>query len=89
MSKHIKVGASWRTLGRNLGLEENVLVSVEQAYGQGPSAFRECAYQMLLEWKEWFPSKCTFGNLYAALKEQGMRTAAEAMCDIEVDGSTT
>ena len=39
----------WRALGRSLGLEEAILVNLDDAHkGQGT---RECAYQMLLEWK--------------------------------------
>ena len=39
----------WRALGRTLGLEEDILLNVENAHKSG--GVRECAYQMLLEWK--------------------------------------
>ena len=39
----------WRALGRTLGLEEDILLNLEHAH-KG-SGVRECAFQMLLEWK--------------------------------------
>lgn len=39
----------WRALGRTLGLDEDILLNLEHAHKSG--GVRECAYQMLLEWK--------------------------------------
>ncbi|UYV71831.1 K02A2.6-like [Cordylochernes scorpioides] len=68
---------TWRALGRTLGLEESVLLNIEQAYKA--TGFRECAYQMLLEWKGRRPKKCTFGTLYAALCKENMNNVAKQL----------
>ena len=39
----------WRALGRTLGLDEDILLNLEHAHKS--AGVRECAYQMLLEWK--------------------------------------
>lgn len=47
-----------------------------------PVGFRECAYQMLLEWKGRKPRKCTFGTLYSALIRENMVEIAKHMVKI-------
>lgn len=42
----------WRALGRTLGMAEDILMNLESAH-KG-SGVRECAYQMLLNWKVGF-----------------------------------
>ena len=42
-------GIKWRALGRTLGMAEDILMNLESAH-KG-SGVRECAYQMLLNWK--------------------------------------
>lgn len=74
----------WRFLGRTLGIEERVLVDLEHQYQ--PVGFRECAYQMLLEWKGRKPRKCTFGNLYGALLRENMVEIAKHMVKILPEG---
>jgi len=71
---------NWRALGRTLGLEESVLLNLEHAHkGAG---FRECAYQMLLEWKGTKPKQCAFGSLYTALCEEKMNGVAKHMAGL-------
>ncbi|XP_013792671.1 uncharacterized protein LOC106476569 [Limulus polyphemus] len=68
---------SWRALGRTLGLEESVLLNIEHTHKT--SGFRECAYQMLLEWKGRKPQKCTFGTLHTALCKENMNNVAKEL----------
>lgn len=68
---------NWRALGRTLGLEESVLLNIEHAYKA--TGFRECAYQMLLEWKGRQPQKCTFGTLYTSLCKENMNGIAKQL----------
>ena len=67
----------WRNLGRTLGIEEIVLINLEHSHQS--VGFRECAYQMLLEWKGRKPKKCTFGELYSALLREKMVSVAKFM----------
>jgi len=76
---------NWRALGRTLGLEESMLLNLEHAH-KG-SGFRECAYQMLLEWKGTKPKLCTFGNLYQALNTEKMNGVAKHMAVLMSQGS--
>ncbi|RWS25106.1 uncharacterized protein B4U80_07940 [Leptotrombidium deliense] len=68
---------NWRALGRTLGLEESVLLNIEHAYKS--TGFRECAYQMMLEWKGRRPQQCTYGNLYTALCKEKMNAIAKGI----------
>ncbi|KAG1652899.1 Ankyrin-2 [Nymphon striatum] len=68
---------NWRALGRTLGLEESILLNIEHAYKS--TGFRECSYQMLLEWKGRKPTKCTFGSLYTALVQENLNSVAKGM----------
>lgn len=68
---------NWRALGRTLGLEESILLNIEHAYKS--TGFRECAYQMLLEWKGRKPNKCTVGCLYTALVKENLNSVAKGM----------
>lgn len=52
---------------------------------QPVGGFRECAYQMLLEWKGRKPRKCTFGTLYGALIRENMVGIAKHMVKILPD----
>ncbi|KAK7794660.1 hypothetical protein R5R35_003778 [Gryllus longicercus] len=65
----------WRNLGRTLGIEEQVLQNLNHAHQS--IGFRECTYQMLLEWKGRKPRKCTFGELYTGLTNEGMVSVAK------------
>lgn len=76
---------NWRALGRTLGLEESILLNLEHAH-KG-SGFRECAYQMLLEWKGMKPKSCTFGNLYNSLTTEKMNSVAKHMATLLSQGS--
>jgi len=76
---------NWRALGRTLGLEESILLNLEHAY-KG-SGFRECAYQMLLEWKGLKPKTCTFGSLYTGLSKEKMNGVAKHMAALYQQGS--
>ena len=71
------VRKDWRNLGRSLGIEEQALVNLEHSYQS--IGFRECAYQMLMEWKGRKPRKCTFGELYKALQRENMGAVAKLM----------
>ncbi|XP_046990060.1 uncharacterized protein LOC124595385 [Schistocerca americana] len=71
------VRKDWRNLGRTLGIEEQVLLNLEHAHHS--IGFRECAYQMLLEWKGRKPRSCTFGELYSALMHEDMVSVAKHM----------
>lgn len=76
-------GINWRALGRTLGIEESVLLNLEQSYkGYG---VRECAYQMLLEWKGHKPRKCTLGTLYTSLCNEKMISVAKEILKIKFD----
>ncbi|XP_067005176.1 uncharacterized protein [Anabrus simplex] len=77
------VRKDWRNLGRTLGIEEQVLVNIEHSHQS--VGFRECAYQMLLEWKGRKPRKCTFGELYKALLREDMVVVAKYMVNLEAD----
>ncbi|CAG0879835.1 unnamed protein product [Darwinula stevensoni] len=76
---------NWRALGRTLGLEESVLLNIEHAHKA--AGFRECSYQMLLEWKGRKPKKCTFGNLYTALTKENMNSVAKQMTTMNMTES--
>lgn len=67
----------WRALGRTLGLDEDILLNVEQAHKA--AGVRECAYQMLLEWKGMKPKQATFGGLYAGLGQEKMNLVTKHM----------
>jgi len=73
----------WRALGRTLGLEEDILLNVENAHKSG--GVRECAYQMLLEWKGVKPRQTTFGRLYGALVQENMNMVATYMVKLLTD----
>merc|ERR1719369_1021145 len=75
----------WRALGRTLGLEEDILLNLEHAH-KG-SGVRECAYQMLLEWKGMKPKSCTFGNLYISLSTEKMNGVAKHMAALMNKGN--
>lgn len=70
------INQQWKSLGRNLSVPEEDLKQVEYAYKD----MRECSYQMLLKWKERFPSKCSFGSLYVALCDSGLNSVASSHC---------
>jgi len=76
---------NWRALGRTLGLEESILLNLEHAH-KG-SGFRECAYQMLLEWKGMKPKTCTFGSLYTGLSQEKMNGVAKHMATLYQQGN--
>merc|ERR1719186_1136395 len=76
---------NWRALGRTLGLEESVLLNLEHAH-KG-SGFRECAYQMLLEWKGMKPKTCSFGSLYSGLSQEKMNGVAKHMAALYQQGT--
>lgn len=69
----------WRNLGRTLGIEEQVLQNLDHAHQS--IGFRECTYQMLLEWKSRKPRKCTFGVLYTGLTNEGMISVAKHLVE--------
>ena len=76
---------NWRALGRTLGLEESTLVNLEHAHkSQG---VRECAYQMMLEWKEKKPKTCTFGSLYSSLTTEKMNGVAKKLVLLLEEGN--
>lgn len=60
-----------------MGIEEQVLLNLEHSHQS--IGFRECAYQMLLEWKGRKPRSCTFGDLYNALVREDMIAVAKHM----------
>ena len=66
---------NWRALGRTLGLQESALVNIESSYRT--AGCRECAYQVLLEWKGLKPKQCTVGFLYSALTKENMNEVAK------------
>ena len=66
---------NWRALGRTLGLQESALVNIESSYRT--AGCRECAYQVLLEWKGQKPKQCTVGSLYCALTKENMNEVAK------------
>jgi len=70
----------WRALGRTLGLDEDILLNLEHAHKS--AGVRECAYQMLLEWKGVKPRQTTFGRLYGALVQENMNMVARHMADL-------
>lgn len=75
----------WRVLGRNLGLDESAITNVDQSFkGMGT---RECAYQVLLEWKSLKSRKCTLGTLYKSLEESKMFAAAKIIANMKYDVS--
>lgn len=77
---------NWRALGRTMGIEESVLLNLEQSFkGFG---VRECAYQMLLEWKGHKPRKCTLGVLYTSLCNEKMISVAKQILQINFNDST-
>ena len=76
---------NWRALGRTLGLEESILLNLEHAH-KG-SGFRECAYQMLLEWKGMKPKTCSFGSLYSGLSQEKMNGVAKHMAALYQQGT--
>ena len=76
---------NWRALGRTMGLEESTLVNLEHAHkSQG---VRECAYQMMLEWKEKKPKTCTFGSLYSSLSTEKMNGVAKKLVLLLEEGN--
>lgn len=75
---------NWRALGRTLGLEETVLLNIEHTYKT--TGFRECAYQMLLQWKERRPAKCTVGCLHTALQKENMNSVAKQLSTMKLGG---
>lgn len=74
---------NWRALGRTLGLEESILLNIEHAYKA--TGFRECAYQMLLEWKGRSPAACTFATLHKALSKENMNSVAKQLASMKLD----
>lgn len=70
----------WRALGRTLSLDEDILLNLEHAH-KG-SGVRECAYQMLLEWKGMKPKHATFGCLYSSLVQEKMNMVAKHMATL-------
>lgn len=73
----------WRVLGRNLGLDESDITNIDQSYkGQGT---RECAYQVLLQWKSLKSRKSTLGTLYKSLEDSKMFTAAKSIASMKYD----
>jgi len=79
MSTHLD-NLNWRALGRSLGVEETVLVNIDHTHKA--SGFRECAYQMLLSWKQRQPKQCTFGVLFSKLCKENMNSVAKKMKQI-------
>jgi len=80
ISQHLETNMNWKSLGRTLWLEENVLINIEVSHRL--SGMRELFYQVLINWREKQPKRCTFGNLYTALRKEGMNAAAKAMMTI-------
>ena len=76
---------NWRALGRTLGLEEAVLLNTEQNHKN--IGTRECAYQMMLEWKENKPKNCTFSSLYKALTQEKMNGIAKNLVKLLEEGN--
>lgn len=72
---------NWRALGRTLGLQESALVNIESSYRT--AGCRECAYQVLLEWKGQKPKQCTVGSLYCALTKENMNEVAKKIASNE------
>jgi len=70
----------WRALGRTLGLDEDILLNLEHAHKS--AGVRECAYQMLLEWKGVKPRQTTFGRLFGALVQENMNMVATHMANL-------
>ncbi|GAB6025735.1 hypothetical protein CHUAL_011718 [Chamberlinius hualienensis] len=73
---------NWRALGRTLGLEECVLINIEHSYKT--VGFRECAFQMLVEWKGRKPKHCKYGVLYQSLVKENMNNAAKQMATMKL-----
>ena len=48
---------------------------------------RECAYQMMLEWKEKKPKTCTFGSLYSSLSTEKMNGVAKKLVLLLEEGN--
>nr|CAD7262950.1 unnamed protein product [Timema shepardi] len=74
------VRKDWRNLGRTLGIDEHHLANLEHAHST--TGFRECAYQMLLEWKGRKPKLCTVGELSRALGVEGMQDVAKHLLKV-------
>nr|CAD7611105.1 unnamed protein product [Timema genevievae] len=74
------VRKDWRNLGRTLGIDEPHLANLEHSYAT--TGFRECAYQMLLEWKGRKPRLCTVGELSRALRVEGMLDVAKHLLKV-------
>jgi Death domain len=75
----------WRVLGRNLGLDESAITNIDQSFkGMGT---RECAYQVLLEWKSLKSRKCTLGTLYKSLEDSKMFAAAKNIANMKYDAA--
>lgn len=72
---------NWRALGRTLGLPESTLVNIESSFRT--AGCRECAYQVLLDWKGQKPKQCTVGYLYTALTKENMNEVAKKIAAIE------
>jgi len=70
----------WRALGRTLGLDEDILLNLEHAHKS--AGVRECAYQMLLEWKGVKPRQATFGRLFGSLHQENMNMVATHMANL-------
>lgn len=82
--------ATWKGIGRSLGMEETVLADVEAQHKN--ANWREQVYQMLLVWKSSQPQLFTFGNLYSALQRENLHDAARKLMEIKrehVELSTT
>lgn len=67
---------NWKSLGRILDLPEAELVCLEHAYQD----LRECCFQTMLKWKDMNPGLCTYGILYTALCEIGLKSVALKFC---------
>ena len=76
---------NWRALGRTMGLEESTLLNLEHSFKN--HGVRECAYQMMLEWKEKKPKTCTFGSLYSALTTEKMNGIAKKLVKLLEEGN--
>ena len=72
------IGASWKLLGRRLGIGEGQLTGFHEDYEE----LSEKAYQMLLHWKQNRAAGATYQVLFDALTHElvGRRDLAERFC---------
>ena len=80
------ITACWRSLGRHLGVNEDVLEGITQNNVQYPSP-EEKAMQMLKSWYDKGKGS-TIAKLAAALREVGKGGLAEQLEDSDLTGAT-